>query len=241
MRRSNFYPTVINIGANTLYVLSFFILFLNFLSGIIGGLWILFSGGWRLIIYGMVISFVMPWLWTIAFLPQFIFLPFLTKAFEKGNQFWVAILGFFANIYGNILIIIWTYFMFTLVLDYSSDYQLLPLLLLGYSLALGPLQYMAQKEGPNSSGSIMGVFLSQISYIVLSIIILLGGEPSILIPLVFSIIFSIIIAIISVFSVKTKNMETIEEIEYLVNVCPKCNTKKEESALFCTKCGYKFN
>lgn len=241
MKRNSFYPTVINIGANTLYILSFFILVLNFLSGIIGGLWILFSGGWRLVVYGVVISFVMPWLWTIAFLPQFIFLPFLTKAFDKGSKFWVAILGFFANLYGNVLIVIWTYFVLTLVLDYRSDYLLLPLLLLGYSVTLGPLQYMAQKEGPNSSGSIMGVLLSQISYIVLSVIVLFGGEPSILIPLMFSLIFSIFIAIISAYSIEPKSMEVTNEVEYLVDICPKCKAQKEDSALYCTKCGYKFN
>ncbi len=238
MKLNKFYPTVINFGANTIYIFSFLILILNFFSGIVGGLWLLFSGGWGLIVSGIVMSIFMPYGWSIAFLLQLILAPFLTKAAEKGSKFWVAILGFIANFYGNFLIILWTYFAFNFFMDYRTEYALLPLLLLGYSVALGPLQYMAKKEGPDSSGSFLGVFLAQLGYIVLSIVTLAGGVPNFTILVLIALSFSLIIAIITATSIKPSVSMVVEE-SYLVDNCPNCGFSKNEGDSFCTNCGYK--
>ena len=239
MKLNKFYPTVINFGANTIYVFSFLILILNFFSGIVGGLWLLFVGGWGLVVSGIIMSIFMPYGWSIAFLLQLILAPFLTKAAEKGNKFWVAILGFIANFYGNFLIVLWTYFAFNFFMDYRTEYSLLPLLLLGYSVALGPLQYMAQKEGPDSSGSFLGVFLAQLGYIVLSIVVLAGGIPSFTILVLIALTFSLIIAIIAAISIKPA-VSTVEEELSLIDNCPKCGFDKAEGDRFCTNCGHKY-
>jgi len=238
MKLNKFYPTVISFGTNTIYIFSFLILILNFFSGIIGGFWLLFAGGLGLIVFGIIMSIFMPYGWSIAFLVQLILTPFLAKVVERGNKLWVAILGFVANFYGNFLIILWTYFIFNFFMDYRTEYYILPLLLFGYSVALGPLQYMAQKEGPDSSGSLLGVFLAQISYIALSVVVVIGDTPSFGILVCIAFIFSLITATLTAVSLNPAT-SIVDDLPNSEQKCPKCGVIVTESSIFCTNCGHK--
>lgn len=237
MKLNKFYPTITKFGTNTIYIFSTLILILNFFSGIIGGLWILFVGGWKLIVSGIVISVLMPYGWSIVSMPQLALTPFLIKAEERGNKFWVATFGFIANFYGNVLIVLWISFSLNFFMEYRSQYPLIPLLLLGYSVALGPLQYMAQKEGPESSGSFMGVFLAQIVYIVPAVIVLFGGVISLTILIVIALIFSIFNTTIATLSMSPSVASSTND--FVLGKCSKCGADTTDDALSCINCGYK--
>lgn len=144
--------------------------FINVFSGIIGGVWLLFSGGWSIVVLGVLYGLVMPWFYTIATLPTWLIVPLLSKASEKGKRFTVSILGFILSGYNNFILSMWVVFIFSFLANQYTDYSLIALLLWGYSVAMGPVGYMASKEGPDAgSGTTMGILLTQIVYLILTI------------------------------------------------------------------------
>lgn len=149
----------------------------NFFSGIVGGLWLAFSGGLSLVLYGIVLSIIMPWGYTLAALPQMGLAALLVNFVEKGNKLIVSILGFTTSVYGNFILALWTIFVFE-VLVKSQPQSLIPLLLWGYSTTMAPLSYMASKEPPDSTGTSMGLLFAQLSFILLTILFLVGSYDS---------------------------------------------------------------
>lgn len=169
-------PTFALLGSVIGLVVSILIA-VNFFSGIIGGLWLVFSGGLFLVLYGIVLSIVMPWAYTVAFLPQMGLAALLVKPMEMGNKLLVLILGFLASSYGNLILAIWTVFVFE-NLVVQPRYSFIPLLLWGYSTMMAPLSYMASKEPPDSTGTSMGLLFAQLSFVLLTILFLVGSYSS---------------------------------------------------------------
>lgn len=153
------------------------LIFVNFFAGIVGGIWLTFSGGFSLVVYGIILSFVMPWGYTLATLPQMGLMALLIKPIENGNKILATIFGVLGSSYGNLILAIWTVFVFeNLVIQ--PNFPLAPLLLWGYSTVMGPLSYMASKEPPESIGTSMGLLFAQLSYVLLTILFLVGNYTS---------------------------------------------------------------
>jgi hypothetical protein len=152
---------------------------LNFSAGIIGGIWLITIGSIWFVISALILSFIMPFIYSIAFLPSLIFIPLLTKAMEKGNRFFTVILGLILGGYNNFLLAYWVLYVFNFIVM-SNNLPLIPTLLFGYAIAMGPIGYMAQKEGPDAgSGTTFGVLFVQIAYFILSVNLLLGESPDV--------------------------------------------------------------
>jgi hypothetical protein len=150
------------------------LILINFFSGIVGGIWLSLTGRLSLVVYGIILSIIMPWLYTIIFIPQFALMTLVGKVYDKGNKILISILGFLASAYGNLILVIWTVFVFkNLVIQ--QTHSLIPLLLWGYSTTMAPLSYMASKEPPDSSGTSMGLLFSQLSYLLLTILFILNS------------------------------------------------------------------
>ena len=149
----------------------------NFFSGIVGGIWLAFSGGLSLVFYGIVLSIIMPWGYTLATLPQMGLAAPLANFVEKGNKLVVGILGFIISVYGNFILAIWSIFVFESLIK-NQPQPFIPLLLWGYSTVMAPLSYMASKESPDSTGTSMGLLFAQLSFILLTVLFLFNGYDS---------------------------------------------------------------
>jgi len=168
---------VSKVSKTTIELVVTILVIINFFSGIIGGIWLALSGGLSLVIYGIILSIAMPWAYTIAFLPQMGSMLLLSKLEESGNKILVAIFGFIVSIYGNIILAIWSVIVFeNLVVGRSQ--HILPLLFWSYSTVMAPLSYMVSKEPPDSTGTSMGLLFAQLSFILLTVLFLVGGYDS---------------------------------------------------------------
>jgi len=168
----------------------------NFCAGIVGGAWLLLSGGWKIVILGLLISIIMPWAYTIALLPAFPITLLLAKVVEKKSRFWVSMLGFIVGSYQYLILALWATLAFGwFVLEFEGGYSPIALILWGYSVVMGPIGYMASKEVSDSTGTTLGVLFTQISYIALAVNYLVGGsiEQGYLIVWLFLIVFAVLV------------------------------------------------
>ena len=143
-----------NFLAQLAVLVSFPILFINSFGSIIAFVWLMFESEWTLIIKGVIAFFVSSFVLGIAFLPaagvSLIGMFFYIKKikFLAFPIFWIATLL-------NIAVIsIWTLFVFNAAfMNSSSETSLIPITLWAYGVAVGPIQYMASKEGSENVGA----------------------------------------------------------------------------------------
>ena len=135
-------------------LVSFPILLINSFGGIIAFVWLIFESEWTLIIQGIVAFFVSSFIIAIAFLPAF-GVALIGMFFYKMKIKILAYPIFYISALLNIAVIsIWTLFVFSYALDNSSsETSLIPITLWAYGVAVGPIQYMASKEGSENVGA----------------------------------------------------------------------------------------
>lgn len=184
-------------------VISTPILFLNLLGGIVGGVWILFLGEWRLVVLGIILSSIIPLLYSLTLLiqmPMFLFIDYLQK---HGKKLLTMIFSFLNILFSHVIIV----FYVILIADRSilfseiNSLNVVPFLLFGYAVATGPFTYMASKEGDDGAASFIAVFMAQLAYIIISV-----GYLSNSLPLAFAIV------LISVFGSEIYLMSSISRM-----------------------------
>lgn len=191
-------------------VLSTGIMFLNIASGIVGGIWLAILGHWGLIIYGVVLGVVMPWVYSITLLPSMGIMLLVNYFQKRKNIFLVSIFGYLGSLFSNLIIALWVYFVYVSFLNMANLASIIPVLLFAYSTMLSPLSYMARKEGPESFGSILGVLLAIVCYFAFFIIGLFG-YPSFLHLVLISAVFSFITMTIISPSIASEMKQNAEE------------------------------
>lgn len=181
----------------------------NFSAGIVGGLWLFFTGGWGIVLGGLILSFIMPFVYSIAVLPQLLLVPLLTKSVEKGNRFLISLLSFIGAFYGYFLLLYWVSYVFEWMLSYK-ELPGIALWLWAYSVVMSPISYMAAKEGSNAgAGTTIGLLFTQISFFIFSAGLLSGNpESGYIWALIFLFIFSIIAVCIGIYSIPKKEINT---------------------------------
>jgi len=186
-----------------------FIVILNFISGIAGGIWLAILGKWLLILAGIVIGFIMPYAYWIAALPA-MGLAVLTAFFaDRKNKLLAASSGFLASLYSNGLMIIWVIWVFGIFMKDAEGWAIIPHLFWGYATMMAPLSFMASKEPPESTGTTMAVFFAQICYFIYVLFYFLGEQFLywLLAMIALAILFSLFSAIMSF-------IEMVAEEEY---------------------------
>lgn len=146
----------------------------NFSAGIIGGIWLIALGNFWFVIFCIIISFIMPYIYALVMLPSLLLAPLLSKAIEKENRFFTVVLGFIAGGYSNFLLALWATYVFGFVV-LSNNFPLTPALLLGYAITMGAIGSMARGEGPDAgSGTTFGVLFVQVCYLIMTISTIVG-------------------------------------------------------------------
>ena len=130
------------------------ILIVNSFGGIVAFVWLMLESEWTLIIQGVIAFFVSSFILGFAFLPA-VGVSLLGMFFyEKKIKILAFPIFYIATLLNIVVISIWTLTVFSYALDNSnSGTSLIPITLWAYGVAVGPIQYMASKEGGESVGT----------------------------------------------------------------------------------------
>jgi len=219
----------------------------NFSAGIIGGIWLALTGGFWLVVLGLIISFVMPWGYTIATLPTLLLAVPITKLADGGHRILVSILAFILSGYNNFILAVWVSIVFVSLMSISG-HSPIALWLFGYAVVMGPIGYMASHEDPDSMGTSLGMIFVQISYFVMSISLLFGQslEAAGMWLWLLILIFTGLTSWVGFLSVPKKvesevKLATAYEGEIVPSnqsyQCSNCNFMNTQNARYCKECG----
>ena len=170
-------------GAIAVILITPFII-LNFLAGIIGGIWLLILGEWSLVFFSIIASIILPMIFGIVLLPTLPLAYLMDLFYRKKRIFLMNIFAWINLSFVQIVMIIWTHIVFISMLILSEEVNIIPYFLMGYAVATGPIAYMAKQEGPDATGSYAGVLLVQVSYIIFVVFYFLNILPYAL-PIIF--------------------------------------------------------
>ena len=211
--------------------------FFNFSAGIVGGIWLALTGDIGLVLAGLLFDFLMPFAYSIAFLPTLLLMPLIARFAGGGHRFLVSVLAFILSGYNNFILVIWVGTIFDwLIYQSSNSDPKIALWLWGYAVVMGPISYMASKEGPDAgAGTSMGVLFTQLAYLTLSINLLFGAskDSGFAWLWLLLLVFTGLTAWMGFLSVPKKISNEVELASNLVEA-----TAQNASGEFCTKCGY---
>lgn len=172
------------------------IVFLNIIAFTSGGIWLLIVGEWHIVVALLILDFLIPTIYFIITIPLYFLFGLPIDYFSKKNKkVPVLIFGSLSMTFTNIINLIWVIgvFLYMISLAEKTGISFIPFLLYGYAIATGPFTYMASKEPPDSYGTVIGVYLIQMSFILLSLLfifkILWLGLPVLIILIIIFEIF----------------------------------------------------
>ena len=144
---------------------------LNFIGGIVGGIWLGVLGEWAAIGLGIAILFIGAWAASLMLAPGMLLAAFGAAMIERGNKFVGWLIVALSSPWTTIIIIVWQIAIFRWFGKYVDTENAIPMWLWSYGAATGVWSYMASKE-PADSHAPITAFASQISYIVLSVCVI---------------------------------------------------------------------
>lgn len=153
--------------------LSFPIMLLNILGGIVSGIWLAILGEWHFIIVGIVGLFISQFILAFAMMPGLLFMMPAAKFAETKHSILMYFFALLGSIYMFGVITVWLVAVMHYFLHDANAKNVIPLLLWSYGFAIGPLSYMASKERDESSA--FHVFFAALAYISAGIWCLLGA------------------------------------------------------------------
>ncbi len=150
---------------------------LNILGGLAGGIWLLVLGEWRAVLAGFIVCFMFPWLYTfLGMIPITIFAMPAFRLNEKKDKNLALTLLFLNSFTTHVFGLLWGGIIIFYSIAYSTESKhfILPYFMFGWSVAIGPFQFMLSKELPNSMGSSAALYLYQLSYLIMAVFFFLG-------------------------------------------------------------------
>lgn len=153
------------------------IVFLNYFAGIIGAIWLLFLGEWRLVLGAIIFYFVSFWILSLLLLIPMPF-SYLGIYLEKKNFIFLALIGLFMGLLltsaissGWVVTILSSIYS-----NQDNGINLIPLILGGYAIGTKPFLTMARGEDADSEGTFVTLYVVQITYVIGAILMLIGLE-----------------------------------------------------------------
>lgn len=173
----------------TIAVLTVPIMLLNFLGGIVSGIWLAVLGEWGKIVSGLIFLVVSGFAISFALMPSLLFSGPGAMAVERGKKYLGALLCSLSVLYIVALITVWCLLLMWLFVSSATESSLIPLLIWSYGVALGPWMWLAQKDqqGGGNEYSTLTVFFAQAAYI-LGMIMVFNGATLRTVAILFGII-----------------------------------------------------
>ena len=141
------------------------IMILNFLGGIVGGIWLLVAGDWSTFGYGLLYLFGGTFAVSLLMLPAMALAFPAAKLAESGRDTLAFIVGIPALLWTYAVVIVSCVAVFSWIM-LRADGSPWPYLLWAYAVATGPWSFMASKEeqGRNEYAN-MTAFASQLGVV----------------------------------------------------------------------------
>ena len=139
---------------------------LNMLAGLVGGLWLIFAyGNWGTPFYAFLVSMFSPFLLAFPLMIAMLFIVPAVYLFERGFLGKLISVPFMilSNLVSWIVYSLWTIWAFYYCITLAQPDDLMPHLLIAYSLSTSPWMFMASKEPPENKGTLFPLFFTQAS------------------------------------------------------------------------------
>ena len=149
---------------------------LNLLSGVVSFIWLgAILGEWGMLGYGFVLSMIAPSALGLAVMPTMVFILPLALLPEKGvlRVMGLVVSGLLSNLYTAILVTLWACSVFYYFVDGSTNSNAVPHGIWSYSVAVGPLGYLASKDGGTASK--FSLMTTSAAYCVVLLIFVIRG------------------------------------------------------------------
>jgi hypothetical protein len=144
------------------------IMLLNWLGGLVSGVWLALLGDWSPIAVGIAAMFVSHILLGIAFLPALALFAPAMLFFERGRGVLAGLFLAASQAYQVAIIALWCVGVLLFFASGAAPPSIVPRLIWSYGVALGPIMYMAQKEqrSGGAEGTVFATLVAQVAYVV---------------------------------------------------------------------------
>lgn len=147
----------------------------NLLSLVVGIVWLLIIGKWQIVLVGIFIQVILPFVYGLCLLPFAFIFTSLAKVFHRKNYRICAIVSLLPmSIIHQIIQVSWGVIVFTSMISIAEESKsnIFPYIFFGYSIAVSSFAFLASKERDNAVSQLI-VYLSEFSYILIFILYLL--------------------------------------------------------------------
>jgi len=228
---------------SSLAVVLSIVIMINLFGGIVGGTWLLLAGGLRLIIIALCLAIFMPWVYSLASIPNVGLGYLAVKTYERSKD-WAIPLLVLAALYEKFILTYWVMWVFGYFVDYVGRFNAIPLVLAAHSVVMSPLSYMAKSEPEDSPGTSLALFYAQFVFLFLVIVNALKIPFEIYIVLL-GIVY-LFFAIYPAIMICTSEVENAEQNRLSDGPkgdfpCGKCGALVSENAKYCKNCGKDLN
>lgn len=157
---------------NLAIITSIPITYLNAFSGIVSFVWLGIIGNWFLVAAGIVSIFISSLIIGFAMMPALGVQVVGVKLLEKKQKLLGIICFYLATIMNMAVISFWVLYVYYFgLINISSQSHILPVTIWAYSVSVGPINYMASKEGPDSIATFYMTFFTSLGCLLNTILI----------------------------------------------------------------------
>lgn len=148
---------------------------LNLLGGIVGYLWLAFTGQWYLVILGLGLATMTSWIMGVALAPGLLFSGPGVVLLEKNRRALGSLLVLLGEAWTYVVMFVWCYFIFQEAMKaWDGTHSIYPYLLWFYATATAPFTYAAATAPERSVGSFVAALASCVGCIITMVLVLLG-------------------------------------------------------------------
>lgn len=195
-------------------ILSIPLMILNTLGWLVAGIWLAALGAWYPLIIGVVAFFCATWVISLALIPSVGIQAGGAALLEKGHTIPGWALLFLGNLYVVAIVTIWCVGSLVFFMAKATPSSLIPMLIWSYSVAVGPWEYMAHKEGPDATGSQASVFFAQLGYLILMLLVYFVNIRIIDAVIVFSVVMIIDVFVMFALAVVMIKENKLHDVYY---------------------------
>ncbi len=146
----------------------------NLLGSVVAFIWLAVVGEWALIGWGIASTFLSTYLLGFVLMLSIVFALPGGYLWKRG---WTVLASPFivlGVLYTTAVITLWCGWVLAFAAQRVDNASLVPALLWSFSMATGPLAFMASKEDADNISATMTSYFAQVSYIVMMLAVLLG-------------------------------------------------------------------